>query len=219
MNKQTVEQFFSEIDQKTVINYTKYWESIKPITRDEVFKRYLFAFTSVHSTWQSNLRGYNAIKDLGWVESKAELLQRLDESRCGIHNQRTEFIWDFKSKFYANPDYYCESNKDWQGYRNSLVAITKGLGLAKISFALEMCFPIEAQVTCLDTHIIQFYNIPIKSFSVKSKKSLDLYQDAENHWVDCSKEINASPTITRAIYWDRKQKKEDSRYWTYALEA
>lgn len=217
MNKTNVENFFATVNNTDVTRYTNYWESIKPVSYDDFFRRYLFAFTSVHTTWESNVRGYNAIKDLGWVDSKADLLNRLIDARCGMHNNRTEYIWNFRTQFYSNPEKYCAVGTDWQSYRNELVNEINGLGIAKVSFALEMCFPNEAQITCIDTHIIQFYEL-LHNKGFKSKKEVEIYQTAENHWLDCSKAIKAAPSISRSIYWDKKQNKTDCRYWSYVLE-
>src|SRR6185369_15453198 len=189
---------------------------LQPKTDKEVLKRYLFAITSVHTTWEGNVRGYNAIKDLGWVNDKENLRQRLIDSRCGMHNVRTESIWNFKKQFFQNIKQYSSIPENWQAHRNSLVKAISGLGMAKVSFTLEMLFPIDALVTCVDTHGIQLYEIPAPSF--QTKKQVEICEQAENHWVKRSLEKNCSPYVARCIYWDALQKKSDSRYWSYVLE-
>lgn len=216
MNKTRAEQFFNEVKPSVVKRYADYWESIKPVTTDDFFRRYLFAFTSVHTSWQGNINGYLAIRDLGWMNDKEDLLQRLIGAKCGMFNVRTATIWKFKEQFYSHPEKFCNVEGSWQNYRNKIVNEISGLGIAKVSFTLEMCFPNEAQVSCIDTHGIQLYEIKEKSFM--TRKGMGVYHDAENHWLDCSREVKGSSTITRAIYWDKKQNKPDSTYWTYVLE-
>lgn len=216
METKKAEQFFNTITPKVSKTYTEYWESIKPTTVDDFFRRYLFAFTSVHTTWEANVRGYLALKGLEWTENKENLISRLVWARCGMYNNRAKTIWAFKNKFYANPDFYCNVQGDWRTHRNNIVKEIAGLGITKVSFALEMCFPKEALVSCIDTHGIKLYELSTNSFT--SKKAMAEYEEAEDHWIDCSVDVGCSPTIARAIYWDVKQEKKDSRYWTYVLE-
>ena len=37
--------------------------TIKPKTRMDVYNRFLFAFCSVHTTWQSNIKGYLLLRN------------------------------------------------------------------------------------------------------------------------------------------------------------
>lgn len=216
MNQTQADKFFDRVRPLTVDRYTDYWESVRPKTIDDFFRRYLFAFTSVHTTWAGNVRGYNAIKDLGWLSDKENLRDRLIFAKCGMHNNRTETIWKFKTQFYSNTDLFCKPWKNWIDYRNYLVKNVCGLGIAKISFALEMCFPKEAEVSCIDTHGIQLYGLPVDKF--QSKSGIELYQKAEKHWVDRSLAIDAPSMVTRSIFWDKKQKRRNPRYWSYVLE-
>lgn len=217
MENETITKFFKSLKANEVKRYTEYWESIKPVTVDDFFRRYLFAFTSVHTTWESNVRGYLAIKGLEWKENKENLLSRLVWAKCGMYRNRTNYIWDFKEKFYANPEKFCTLQSDWRTHRNDLVDNIKGLGITKVSFALEMCFPREAMVSCIDTHGLQLYGIEAKSFS--TKLGLATYEKAEDNWIDSSVDRGCSPTVSRAIYWDRKQNQPDSRYWSFVLEG
>jgi thermostable 8-oxoguanine DNA glycosylase len=162
------------------------------------------------------VRGYNAIKDLGWVNDKEDLRRRLIESKCGMYNNRTEYIWKFRDQFYADPSFYCEVKGDWVAYRNKIVKEIVGLGIAKVSFSLELCFPEECAVFCGDTHMIQLYELKQQDF--KSRAGVELYENVERHWLAGSAKMGASPTVARAIYWDRNQNRRNSRYWSVALE-
>jgi hypothetical protein len=95
--------------------------------------------------------------------------------------------------------------------RNRLKKETLGLGPAKTSFALEMCYPTKAKVVCMDTHMFQAYGLD----QVKDNKK---YESIETHWVDMCSMWNIPPYIARCMYWDTKQNKQDSSYWSYVFE-
>jgi hypothetical protein len=105
---------------------------------------------------------------------------------------------------------------DWTKYRNEVVEQLSGLGIAKVSFAMEMCFPKEAEVSCIDTWGIKLYELPTDKFN--SKKGILLYEEAEKHWVEKSLEVNAPSMVTRSIYWDGLKKQPNPRYWSYVFE-
>jgi thermostable 8-oxoguanine DNA glycosylase len=209
-----VEKFFTGIKQEIIDTYHEYWESVKPTDPSEVFRRYLFAFMSIHSTWKSNVIGYNALKNWWeWYGKENELKNRLAEANVGLHNNRAKFIGQFTEDFWTNGDEYNRGETEsWVDYRNRLMKRILGLGPAKTSFSLEMCYPIEANVTCMDTHLFRVYGLD-------QAKDLKHYEKIETHWLDMSRMWNVPPYIARCIFWDRKQGKEDSRYWSYVLES
>ena len=214
-----IENLFNSITTKQVREYKKYWNSVAPKTDDEIFRRWLFAYTSIHTNWEGNVRGYNAIKDFDqWTNDKTALRQKLYDARCGLYNNRTEFIWDFKEDFMANTsEFHRKKNETWVEFRDRLVQRCKGIGIAKVSFTLEMCFPNKAEVVCLDTHMLQLYGVKQQKFDSGAGKRI--YTLHEQDWIDRSKEINASPYVARCIFWDRKQNQGDSRYWSHVLEG
>jgi thermostable 8-oxoguanine DNA glycosylase len=214
-----IEQFFGTILPEQVKVYTDYWKSIAPDSDDEILRRWLFAFTSIHTTWESNVRGYNAIKNFeDWISDRELLRQKLIDSKCGLHNMRTKYIWDFATDFIDSPsEYHRKQEETWAEFRNRLVAKCKGIGMAKVSFTLEMCFPDEAEVVCLDTHMLQLYGISNR-IKFDGNAGRKIYTAHEDDWIDRSRTSGASPYIARQIYWDQKQNQPDSRYWSYVLE-
>jgi thermostable 8-oxoguanine DNA glycosylase len=216
--KSKADLFFQNFPKDKVVAYKDYWESIRPQNHDDIFRRYLFAYMSVHTTWKSNVNGYNAVKDFNqWIDDKELLREKIKNSGCGLYNNRTRFIWDFKDKFWANPkDFYLTSKKYHVKKRDSIVEKINGIGTAKVSFALEQCHPNECRVFCGDTHMLELYGM--KTLTYKSKSGLDLYKQMERHWsINCGK-LKVAPYIARCIFWDAKQNKTDSRYWSYVLE-
>jgi hypothetical protein len=213
-----VDQIFSSITSDDIKEYTRYWKSIAPKNNQDIFRRWLFAYTSIKTTWEANVRGYNAIKNFDeWIGDKELLRAKLIEAKCGLHNMRADYIWQFSEQFFGNnKDFRKNRTESWTQFRDRLVKQTKGIGITKVSFTLEMCYPDKAEVVCLDTHMLQLYGVNSQKFDVKSGKNI--YLQHEQDWITRSKELNSAPCITRAIYWDRKQNQENSRYWSYVLE-
>ena len=219
MNKTKADIFFETFPRDKVVKYKEYWESVRPQNNDDIFRRYLFAYCSVHTTWKGNCAGYNAIKNFNeWIDDKDTLREKLHKSGVGLHNNRTNYIWDFSTKFWANPkDFYLTNKKYHVKKRDSIVSKISGIGLAKVSFALEMIHPNEARVLCGDVHQLRLYDMETLKYN-KSRTGTDLYKKMERHWmVNCGK-LGVPSYIARSIYWDDLQKKEDSRYWSFVLE-
>jgi len=200
--------------------YAEYWESIAPQTDAEVFQRWLFAFTSIHTTWESNVNLYNSIKNFEeWINNSETLMQRLIEGRAGLHNQRFINILSFSKKFWANPDAFKKTdNESWVQLRNRLAKDLIGIGLAKTSFALELCYPNTVEVVCLDVHMLRVLNLNTQGYRASSEKEIRQYEIGEKVWLDKSQNLLVSPYITRCLWWDLNQGQKNSRYWSYCLE-
>ena len=212
MDCTAVDALFNSLNKKEINRYKDYWESVKPQGETESFKRWLFAFMSVHTSWESNVRGYEAIKDwTQWINRDDTLQQILIESRVGLYRNRTRFVSQFATKFWQDPQKYMYQSGNWQKWRDALVKDILGLGIAKVSFSLEMLYPNEAEVTCMDTHLFQAYGL-------NQSKHAKYYRDIENYWLAKCKDTNVPSYIARSILWDRKQDQTDSRYWSYVLE-
>lgn len=219
LNKTKADIFFETFPRDKVVKYKEYWESVRPQNNDDIFRRYLFSYCSVHTTWQGNIKGYNGIKNFNeWIDDKDALREKLHKSGVGLHNNRTNYIWDFSTKFWANPkDFYFTTKKYHVKKRDNIVNKIKGIGMAKVSFALEMIHPNEARALCLDVHMLRLYNMENLKYN-KSKSGTNLYKKMERHWmVNCGK-LGVPSYIARSIYWDDLQKKDDSRYWSFVLE-
>jgi thermostable 8-oxoguanine DNA glycosylase len=219
MSKSKADIFFSTFPRDKVVAYKEYWESVRPQNVEDIFRRYLFAYCSVHTTWKGNCAGYNAIKNFNeWIDNEEVLKDKLHKSGVGLHNNRTKYIWDFATKFWANPkDFYFTAKKGHVKKRDAIVNNIKGIGLAKVSFALEMIHPNDARVLCGDVHILRFYDM--EHLKYKSGTGFKTYKSMERHWmINCGK-MRIPSYIARSIYWDQIQKKEDSRYWSYVLES
>ena len=208
-----VEKFFDSIDRKDVKRYVKYWEGITPQDEEEIFKRWLFAYMSIHTTWENNVVGYKAIREWQeWYKDSDILKKKIIDSRVGLHNNRTTYISKFAKQFFGKPiEYLRQATETWQEWRNRLVKENLGIGIAKVSFALEMCHPTDCKVVCVDTHIFQMYGYD-------QSKNSNKYEEIESHWLSMCKKYDVPSAIARAIYWDKKQGQTDTRYWSYVFE-
>jgi hypothetical protein len=218
MNTPTLETIFDSMTASDIAQYSDYWESIKPVSTADIFRRWLFAYTSIHTTWEGNIRGYNNIKDFDkWIFDKENLRNLLIDSRCGMHNVRTDYIWDFTKDFFSNTqDFIKTDSESWTEMRDRLTNRLRGIGVTKVSFTLEMCFPNDAKVVCLDTHMMKLYNMDVVRNDGKHKA---IYEKNEQDWISRSANLQSAPYIARCLYWDQKQGHNNSRYWSYVLES
>ena len=206
-----VEKFFDTLDRSRVVSYTNYWNSIAPKGTQDSMLRWLFAFMSVHTSWKSNVNGYNAIKTMDWWHDQQILLNKLKHSGVGLHNNRTKFVWAFQEKFWNDVEKYSHAPADWRSHRDELVGEVLGLGRAKVSFSLEMMHPDKCEVVCMDTHMFQAYGLD----QTKDEKH---YNNIEAHWIAMCRAYDVPCYIARCLYWDAIQDKQDSRYWSYVFE-
>lgn len=208
------EKFFATLTATEVATYKAYWQSIAPKNDVEKFQRWLFAFLSVHSTWSSNVAGYEALKDwTSWFNQWDALEQKIKDSRIGLNNMRLRFLKQFAKEYWQNPSRYTKgTDETWGQCRDRLEKVILGLGFAKVSFALEMLHPTEAQVGCMDVHLYRLYGL-------QQGRDATLGRKIESHFVQMAKLWNTPPALARAILWDRRQGKSDSRYWSYVFES
>ena len=172
----------------------------------------------MHTTFQGNISAYLAIKDYNtWADKPDTLLSLLKDSKAGLHNNRAKYITDFSKQYWTSPKRFrFTSKKNHISKRDEIADKICGLGLAKVSFALEMIHPNTARVVCGDVHQLRFYGIENCRYKTAAEKKQ--YRLMENHWVTGAAKLGASPYVARCIFWDRLQNKEDSRYWSFTLE-
>jgi len=211
--------FFKTINPDIAKRYTDYWESLRPQDDMEIFQRYLFAFCSVHTTFRGNVNGYQAIKNYNnWAGKPEVLLENLKESRAGLHNSRAKYIQHFSNLYWDRPsDFRFTTKKRHIAKRDEITSKIYGLGVAKVSFALEMIHPSEARVVCGDVHQLRLYGIEGLEYN-SSPTGRATYRKMENHWVTSSRKAGVSPYVARCIFWDQLQSKPNPRYWSYVLE-
>ena len=98
-----VEEFFHSVTSNEIQEHYNYWSKITPEEPEQKFQRYLFAFLSVHTSWESNVKAYIRIKDFwNWMGNEEELRSRLIECGVGLHNNRVRFISAFAKDYWQN---------------------------------------------------------------------------------------------------------------------
>lgn len=210
------EKVIASIDVKVHNEYVDYWNTVvRPKTDVAAMRRWFFAFASVHTTWKGNIELYKALKavtaDDVSVEDLAEIVKR---SRAGMHSVRSKAITRFMSQFWADNSTLRKppTNGLWVPYRNQLVKDLYGLGMAKTSFGLELCWPTEAGVVCLDTHMFQLYGLD------QADANQATYLAVERHWIDRCAERKLLPTICRHVFWDTLKGRSSTHYWAHVFD-
>jgi hypothetical protein len=213
-------QHIESIEQKRVQSYEQYFDTLAPDPTDytEIFKRWMFAYASVHTSWKSNCALYERLRDLQWINDRGELRNRIIDSRAGLHNNRTRFITDFTEYYWAHPAWFGrQPDEDWFDYRNRIMGRTLGIGRAKAAFAIELIYFQQSKVACFDTHMLRLYS-PDKATYKQEAVSTGFVNAAEQHWSETCHAHGVSPMTARWLYWDINMQQPDSRYWTYVLE-
>lgn len=208
-----VEQHFRSLTQSDIDRHKDLWSKITPTKSEQIFQRYLFAFLSVHTSWEMNVQAYLKLKDwYEWANDEEVLWTKLNEAGVGLHNNRVKYITLFARAYWkASGEFVKAPCETWTQCRDRLEKKLLGLGLAKSSFALELIYPTESSVACLDVHMFRLYGM-------NQTKDRTRYKELEAHWVQWSKMYNVPSFMARAIYWNKRQGHPDCRYWAYVFE-
>lgn len=218
---ESLEEFFGTVQQREVDAYKEHFHRISPMEPMAVFQRFLFAYASVHTTWEYNVKLYRELEALQTVPCKDALEHTVKTSGAGLHRNRIEGVWSFREAFWNDPRIYKKGSKEsWATFRNRLVKRMFALGYAKVSFALELCWPIESQVVCLDVHML-------RNMGLAPSPTPRQYLTAEKIFVNRCRGKRIPPAIGRLLYWDKLKEQPSARYWSdcihpvseeYALE-
>lgn len=211
-----VRDLLEELDPSTIARYTEYIDSIAPKDDWGVAKRWIFAFCSIHTSWQSNVNAFEAIVPLGPDASQEDIVEALRGSRAGLHAVKGRNIKEFLDRFNNNPAEFSFTNTyAAKAQRDVLASKLNGIGLAKTSFACELINP-EARVVCLDTHALRWIT---GDTTLNGKMGPARYRAIELAWLSETAKLGYSPVAARHAVWDRVQNRPDMRYWSYVLES
>lgn len=215
------DRFFESITEKEKQEQVGYWSQDigLPQSFDENFQRWLFAMVSPRTSWQLNVRGYEAIKDFyPWKWNRKELAKRLRLSGAGLHNERADNIWAFTRAYWEDPmEYLPKAGEHWWAYRDRIESRTRGIARAKTSFGLELNFPSTAKVLCADIHGCRLYGLD--STLNSSVKHAHLYDKMEYHWLNNCRQYEVPSVAARNIFWNRQLKRKNTRFWSRCLES
>jgi thermostable 8-oxoguanine DNA glycosylase len=202
------------VDPGRVERYSRYLASIVPTSEDDILRRWLFAYASIHTSWSNNVRIYKALRDLRWEGDEHELARRLVDSRGGLHNNRAKSIAGFVDLYRSNPSYYTVPSLYPLVRRDALAAQLFGIGLAKISFVFELLAP-ASSIVCLDRHVLRWLGVPD---SYNGSMSTAVYRRLERSFVAACRHLGP-PIAVRHVLWDIQQGRDDPRYWTSVFEV
>ena len=191
--------------------------SIDPVTPHDVFRRYLFAYTTVNLSWQSSVKLYTELVALDWPARESEIRDVFIASRVGFHDTGPRYIADFAAKYFKGVNYLRfmhRPSQSWTELRRRLEKDILGLGLIKISFTMELCYPQDSEIVCLDRHMLNriFHKDPAKACSTAQ------YEYYEQQWVRCCRHYGQAPAIVRLAYWDRMQGRRSPDYWAHVFK-
>lgn len=210
----SIDAFLTSLDKDKLKSYQDYWEKIKPNDNTEIFKRWVFALCSIRTTWQRNVFGYEALtKDLSWVIDHNKIEPLIKSTGLGLVNVRAKALTQFAKLYVADPNLFVKNAESWMEYRDRLSKKLFGIGKAKTAFAIEMIYPSDAEVVCLDTHILKSLG-----WTKRDTPSEKIYNKLESQWLEKCKSLNAPSAMIRHMYWDTIHNKSDTRYWSYCLE-
>ena len=211
----SLDKFLSKLSAGAIKSNTEYWDSLTIKNDFEYFQRWVFAICSVHTTWESNVKGYlHLMNDLSWTISKTRLEEVVKTSGLGMFHRRIKGLWQLAEGFRNNPkEFYKSDLETWEEARNRLVGRIFGLGYAKTTFAITLSFPTQAKLVCLDVHILRFMG-----YDRDGTPSGKFYLEMEKLWLKICAKYKVNPAVVREIYWDRVQNKRSPRYWSYCLE-
>lgn len=213
-----VQEAILSLEPELLARYEEHFvNELRPDGHQDLFRRFLFAYLSVQTAWETNVRLYNRLKDLHWIKNDEDYLRQLfEEERCGRHNNRARYIHDFTTKFWARPEwFYPQDGEKWQDFRKRLNKAMLGLAHTKISFVIEMVWP-EADCVCLDRHMLA------KLFRARRTKygynpSPTKYRKFESQWCRFCKQRGIKPGLARLAYWDKLQGQKDPSFWTECI--
>lgn len=218
MKTDTAVELINSVNPAEVERYARYLGGIVPTTNEELFRRWMFAYASVHTTWAMNCKLYRALAPLDWLGDHTRLLDRIESTGAGMHNNRAMYISEFSEFFWDHPNWFWKNELEtWVAYRDRLREAAVGIGRAKSSFVVEMTYPVPAQVICTDTHVMQLYGR--KPGDIGQGRVSDTEErKMEDHWVKTCGSRKLPPVLGRWIFWDRKQGHSDPRYWSFVFE-
>jgi thermostable 8-oxoguanine DNA glycosylase len=208
----SLSKFFDEVEKREVDDYKEHFHRIAPKEPMAVFRRFLFAYASVHTTWEYNVKLYRQLETLETVPCKEALREVVINSGAGLHRNRIEGVWSFRESYWNDPRVFIKGTKEsWVDFRNRLVKHMFALGYAKVSFALELAWPIESKVVCLDVHML-------RNLGLSPSPTPRRYLEAEELFVKRCRAKKIPPAIGRLLYWDKLKEQPSARYWSDCIQ-
>lgn len=236
----TVNEIISTITDTEIEQYNKYWEVLKPKDEVQFHNCFVFSFLSIRTTWQKNVHGFelwgnNKILDIVQavmdtpdddpakpakievMEAAADALQtglqvkKILSVKSYLKNcYRTDLIDGVPVKAY---DFKKKEDESWDKYRSRITKAIDHLGITKASFAIELMYPFESELICLDSRMLKMMKLE------KMKLGKRDYKNIEKLWKDECTRKGVSPAIARHIVWSRDNPGGNCTTWANCLDT
>lgn len=172
--------------------------------------RIAFAILSVHSPLDATFEAYKAVRLFRARFSRLPSEQKLTSLLGMAHgsdgviqypHQKALYLREFDKTFASDPQRYLRNGDSDSEWRFRLQQNTKGLGLAKASFAVALASPATSDVCCIDTHMYQLFTGRVPHSSVPKR----LYLELEAKIRAYGREFGLSTFATQWCLWDAKR--------------
>jgi hypothetical protein len=169
-----------------------------------------FALISAHTPMAAAKRGFILSRDAFDVTELGETLLR---GGVLAPFAKAAHIANLRDRFYAGeiPE---EDYRDWRrGHK------LPGLGYCKLSFGICLSDPIEANVVCLDTHVVQAYWPTATARDVsRMYRRLDEYERVEAVLMAEAERAEMPPFAYQWAVWDWKRGGADDHAFLWSTE-
>jgi thermostable 8-oxoguanine DNA glycosylase len=124
-------------------------------------------------------------------------LEELIDRKAGLYTQAIQGLKSWPMVYRKVLE--CYNNR--ANLRQFILKEIKGLGLAKVSFFLALCFPYDNYL-CLDTWMLKFLEIDTKDINTLAK-----YEYVENYIGKLARVFKYTPFMFQWALWEYHQKK------------
>lgn len=134
---------------------------------DAVYWRIVFALLSVHSPIHATFNAYRNLRiwsvRYGRKPKFHQSIERVlraskaDDGAILYAPTKAWYIADFTRAWEFDPTPFTRNGDSDHEWRLRLWRNTRGLGIAKASFAVALCNPLTSDVCCIDTHIFALF--------------------------------------------------------------
>lgn len=222
-------QLFGNITLKDVAQYRAYWETINPTDEYQIYLCWLYAMVTVNMSEKKSTPIFEDLADLSYRPlNQTDVRNVFVRHRAGMHNMAAEAISEFSMSYWANPGYFRAAAAANAIERDRLLKKytdrgLKRIGFTKMSFLIELLYPLSANVVCIDRHVARWFEVNAKKINRKS------YIFLESHWLGLCQHYNVPSPLARHILWDKCQESlrtktqishdlESPDYWAAGLK-
>ncbi len=165
-----------------------------------------FAIISAHTLFAKSISGFLATRGLEDMQSIGNALYHHGVTAPG---NKAAYILGLRDMVLYGDTPLPEPC--YQEYRKAVKL--PGLGYCKLSFGACLIAPFDANIVCLDTHILQLYlgYMPSRKEVARHYTKLDSYASIEGQLLSEANEVGLAPFAYQWAVWDYKRAKVDHK--------